>query len=204
MSSVVLKRLLDVIFTVTGLVILLPIVGATAVLVRFHLGKPVLFGQTRTGLGGEPFVLHKFRTMTETRNEAGELLSNKERLTPVGRFLRRTSLDELPGLFNVLKGELSLVGPRPLIPRYLPFYTEREKLRHTVRPGITGWAQIHGRNFLPWDERLALDVWYVENWTLVLDLKILAVTIWKVIKQESVSEDTQVVETFLDEERRER
>jgi lipopolysaccharide/colanic/teichoic acid biosynthesis glycosyltransferase len=146
-------------------------------------------------------MLYKFRTMTDDRDDTGQLLPDKLRLTSLGIFLRNTSLDELPALFNVLKGDMSLVGPRPLLMRYLPYYTDRENLRHSVRPGITGWAQVNGRNYLPWDERLALDVWYVENWTLGLDLKILLTTFMQVLRREGVSADPDAAETDLDWER---
>lgn len=198
------KRGLDLVIAVPACVLLLPVLAILAVLVRVRIGRPVLFRQERPGRDGLPFVLFKFRTMTDARDAAGRLLPDAQRLTPLGRFLRQASLDELPELFNVLRGDLSLVGPRPLLIRYLPWFTERENLRHAVRPGITGWAQIHGRNYLPWDERLALDVWYTENWSLLLDLRILALTVVKVLRREGVAADTSAVETDLDQERRER
>ena len=165
------------------------------------MGAPVFFRQTRPGLQGRPFTLYKFRTMTDERDDAGNLLPDGQRLTKLGRFLRSTSLDELPQLFNVLKGEMSIVGPRPLYMKYLSYYTEHEKKRHAVRPGITGWAQIHGRNHLPWDERLALDVWYAENRTFRLDLEILVKTFWQVIRKEGVAPNTDEVEPDMDQER---
>lgn len=187
---------------IAGLVFIWPLLVLLTCLVWAQLGRPVLFVQQRSGLHGKPLRLYKFRTMTDARSCDGLLLPDAERLTPLGKFLRRTSLDELPELFNVIKGDLSLVGPRPLFVRYLPYFTEREQLRHTVKPGITGWAQINGRNYLSWDERLALDVWYVENWSLWLDFKILMRTVVKVIAREGVSADPDEVETDLDQERR--
>ncbi|MBE0596459.1 MAG: sugar transferase [Desulfuromonadales bacterium] len=195
------KRVVDLLIGVPVLVALLPVLGLIALLVRFWIGAPVIFRQVRPGLNTRAFTLYKFRTMTDTRDPAGELLPDGERLTSLGRFLRVTSLDELPEFFNVVRGDLSLVGPRPLLTRYLPYYTERERLRHAVRPGLTGWAQIHGRNHVPWDERLALDLWYVENWSLGLDLRILLGTVWKVLRREGVAVDTDTAETDLDAER---
>jgi lipopolysaccharide/colanic/teichoic acid biosynthesis glycosyltransferase len=196
------KRAFDLLLVIAGLVFIWPLLVLLTCLVWAQLGRPVLFVQQRSGLHGKPLRLYKFRTMTDARSCDGLLLPDAERLTPLGKFLRRTSLDELPELFNVIKGDLSLVGPRPLFVRYLPYFTEREQLRHTVKPGITGWAQINGRNYLPWDERLALDVWYVENWSLWLDFKILMRTVVKVIAREGVSADPDEVETDLDQERR--
>lgn len=198
-----MSRTLDILIVGTALFFLSPLLIVIAALVRLKMGSPVLFRQTRPGLHGRPFTLYKFRTMTDARDTAGNLLPDGQRLTKTGRFLRSTSLDELPQLFNVLKGEMSIVGPRPLYVKYLSYYTEREKKRHAVRPGITGWAQIHGRNFLPWNDRLALDVWYAENRTLLLDLGILAKTFWQVIHKEGVSPDPDEAEKDLDEERRE-
>ena len=195
------KRVLDLIIILPACVVLLPLTAMIAMLVRLRLGTPVLFRQRRPGKDEKPFTLFKFRTMTDARNERGELLPDGERLTRLGRFLRETSLDELPELFNILRGDLSLVGPRPLLLQYLPYFTVRERLRHAVPPGLTGWAQINGRNYLPWDERLALDVWYVENWSIALDLRILALTVWKVLRREGVAADTDTAETDLDRER---
>jgi lipopolysaccharide/colanic/teichoic acid biosynthesis glycosyltransferase len=196
------KSVLDPIMAVLALLVLSPILIGVALLVRIFLGAPILFRQERPGFHGKPFKLYKFRTMTNARDEGGQLLPDGERLTALGRFLRRYSLDELPELLNVVKGELSLVGPRPLLMKYLPYFTEREKLRFTVKPGITGWAQIHGRNYVPWNQRLALDAWYVENWSLSLDFRILVRTALLVLKKEGVSADPDMVETDLDEERR--
>ncbi len=156
-------------------------------LIRSRLGRPVLFRQERPGRHGRPFMMVKFRTMTDARDERGELLPDSERLTPFGQWLRSTSLDELPELWNVLRGEMSIVGPRPLLMRYLPLYNDRQRRRHEVRPGITGWAQVNGRNAVGWLERFEMDVWYVENRTLLLDLRIIALTLRKVIVREGIS-----------------
>jgi len=199
-----MKRVFDLLMATAGILFLSPVLILLAVLIRINLGAPVLFHQTRPGLNGRPFNLYKFRTMTDERDSSGNLLPDGQRLTQLGRFLRSTSLDELPQLFNVLKGEMSIVGPRPLYMKYLSYYTEHEQKRHTVRPGITGWAQIHGRNHLPWDERLALDAWYAENQTLRLDLEILAKTFWQVLRKEGVAPDSDVVEPDMDQERRNR
>ena len=184
-----------------ALVLLALPLSLLAGLIRSRLGSPVFFRQTRPGLGGAPFELIKFRTMTDERDAGGQLLSDAERLTPLGRFLRVTSLDELPELWNVLRGDMSLVGPRPLLMRYLPYYTDRENKRHLVRPGLTGWAQLHGRNTVSWNERLALDVWYVENRSLLLDLKILLQTVALVLKREGVVIDPGAAMQDLDRER---
>jgi len=179
----------------------LPLMIAVFALVRINIGSPVIFRQKRPGLYCREFTLYKFRTMNDERNADGELLPDAERLTGLGRFLRSTSLDELPELVNVLNGNMSLVGPRPLLVKYLPYYTKREMLRHSMRPGITGWAQINGRNNLAWDERLAMDVWYVENCNPFLDFMILMKTLSKVLRRDGVSADTALIETNLDEER---
>lgn len=199
-----MKRAYDILIAAAGILFLSPVLILLAVLVWIKLGAPVFFQQTRPGLHAQPFTLYKFRTMTYERDESGNLLPDGERLTPLGRFLRSTSLDELPQLYNVLKGEMSIVGPRPLYMKYLSYYTEWEKKRHAVRPGITGWAQIHGRNHLPWDERLAMDVWYAENCTFLLDLKILAKTFWQVLHKEGVAPDPDEAEADMDKERREK
>jgi lipopolysaccharide/colanic/teichoic acid biosynthesis glycosyltransferase len=174
---------------------------AVAAAVRWKMGRPVLFAHPRPGLGERTFVLYKFRTMVEQRGPLGKELPDTARLTPLGRFLRRYSLDELPQLWNVLRGDMSLVGPRPLQLDYLPYFTARERLRHTVRPGITGWAQVCGRNKAPWDERLANDVWYVENRSLWLDLKILAMTAILVLRHRNVVVDPRSIMKNLNEER---
>ncbi len=182
------KRILDLALTLPALLLLAPVMGLIALAVRLRLGAPVLFRQRRPGLHGEPFTLLKFRTMTGARDAAGNLLPDAERLTPLGRFLRATSLDELPELLSVLKGEMSLVGPRPLLMEYLPRYTPEQARRHDVRPGITGWAQVNERNALSWEEKFALDVWYVDHCSLWLDLRILCMTVLQVLKREGISQ----------------
>lgn len=182
-----IKRLFDVLVSATLLLLLAPVLLVTALLVRRWLGAPVLFTQVRPGLYCQPFKMVKFRTMTDARDAAGNLLPDAERLTRFGRFLRSTSLDELPELFNVLKGEMSLVGPRPLLMEYLPLYSETQRRRHEVRPGITGWAQVNGRNAVGWDERFRLDVWYVDHRSQWLDLRILWMTVKKVLVREGIS-----------------
>ena len=181
------KRLLDTSVTALGLVVLSPVLGAVALAVASRLGRPVLFRQIRPGLHGRPFEMVKFRTMTDVRGPDGELLPDADRLTPFGRFLRSSSLDELPELWNVLKGDMSLVGPRPLLMRYLDRYTSEQARRHEVRPGITGLAQVSGRNALSWEDKFALDVWYVDNRSLALDMKILAQTLLRVVRRDGVS-----------------
>jgi sugar transferase EpsL len=183
------KRFADVIISFFGLVLLSPVLLVVALLVRFRLGSPVLFRQLRPGLAGEPFLLVKFRTMTNQRNASGELLPDSERLTKFGRFLRSTSLDELPELWNVLRGNMSLVGPRPLLVEYLPLYSAHQARRHETRPGITGLAQVKGRNTLSWDEKFNLDVWYVENQGFALDSAIIFWTFASVLRRQGVSAD---------------
>ena len=199
-----MKRVFDLLIATAGILLLSPALILLAALVRIKMGTPVFFRQTRPGLHSQLFTLYKFRTMTNDRDDVGNLLTDGQRLTRLGRFLRSTSLDELPQLYNVLKGEMSIVGPRPLYLKYLSYYTDHEKKRHAVKPGITGWAQIHGRNHLPWDERLALDVWYAENWSLRLDLEILVKTFGQVIRKEGVAADSNEVEPDMDQERRDR
>lgn len=182
-----MKRLFDVAVSASLLVVLSPLLILLALLVRAKLGSPVLFRQTRPGKDAEPFRMLKFRTMTDTHGPDGALLSDKERLTPFGRLLRSTSLDELPELWNVLKGDMSLVGPRPLLMEYLPLYSPKQARRHEVRPGITGWAQVNGRNALSWEKKFAYDVWYVDNNSICLDLKIIVRTIVKVTKRSGIS-----------------
>jgi sugar transferase EpsL len=181
------KRLLDVVGASLGLLLLSPVLAVVAWRVRRELGRPVLFSQARPGLHGRIFIVRKFRTMTGARGPDGGLLSDEERLLPFGRFLRSTSLDELPELWNVLVGEMSLVGPRPLLVEYLDRYTPEQARRHEVKPGLTGWAQINGRNDMPWDEKLTLDVWYVDNRSLWLDLRILARTLWVAVTRQGVA-----------------
>ena len=195
------KRPLDLLIALLGLSILSPLFLLLALLVRGKLGSPVLFPQERPGRGEKIFRLCKFRTMTDARDEKGQLLPDGERLTGFGSFLRSTSLDELPELLNILRGDMALIGPRPLLVRYLPWYTEQERLRHAVRPGLTGLAQVSGRNLLGWDRRLALDVAYVRRITFLGDLKIVGKTVWKVFRREDVSVDTDQTERYLDEER---
>ncbi|MFO7569862.1 MAG: sugar transferase [Smithellaceae bacterium] len=177
------KRLFDLFLTVSGMIIALPLIGLIALLVRVRLGSPVIFRQRRPGWKGRPFTLFKFRTMTDTRDESGKLLPDQDRLTRFGLFLRRSSLDELPELLNVIRGEMSLVGPRPLLMRYLELYNDDQMRRHDVRPGVTGWAQINGRNAVTWDEKFAMDLWYVDNVSLWMDIKIIARTFAAVFKK---------------------
>jgi lipopolysaccharide/colanic/teichoic acid biosynthesis glycosyltransferase len=182
------KRALDLILTVPGVIVLAPFLAILALLVRIVHGKPVLFRQMRPGYRGRPFYVYKFRSMSEKRDVNGALLPDEDRLTPLGRFLRATSLDELPELLNVLRGEMSLVGPRPLLMQYLELYSSEQARRHDVLPGITGWAQINGRNILSWEDKFQLDVWYVDNRSVWLDIKILAITLWKVIRREGIDQ----------------
>jgi sugar transferase EpsL len=181
------KRALDIGLSASTLVVLSPLLAVLALLVGITMGRPVLFRQVRPGLAGRAFEMLKFRTMTQERDAQGELLADEQRLTPFGRWLRRTSLDELPELINVLKGEMSLVGPRPLLMEYLPLYSPAQARRHEVSPGITGWAQVNGRNALDWNDKLALDTWYVEHLSLALDLKILCLTCLTVLKSTGIS-----------------
>jgi sugar transferase EpsL len=192
------KRAFDLAIAVPALVILSPILAAIAGLGRFLLGPPVLFRQRRPGLDGRPFTIMKFRTMTDARDATGQLLPDAQRLTRFGSFLRKTSLDELPELYNVVKGEMSLVGPRPLRMEYLDRYTPQQMQRHQVRPGITGWALVNGRNTLSWEEKFGLDVWYVQNRSLLLDCKILLMTIRTIIKREGInSPGSATTEDFM-------
>ena len=181
------KRLLDLTLAASALFMLAPVIVVVAVLVRTRLGSPVLFSQVRPGKNGRPFRMVKFRTMTDARDAAGQLLPDDVRLTRFGRFLRSTSLDELPELWNVLLGHMSLVGPRPLLMQYLPLYSDEQSRRHDVLPGLTGWAQVNGRNRTTWDERFAQDVWYVDNVSLSVDLKVLVLTVLKVVRRDGVS-----------------
>ncbi len=187
-----LKRVFDFVVTLVLLVPAMPLMATIAVLVRFNMGAPVLFRQVRPGFKGRPFVLYKFRTMTDDRDEEGNLLSDEARLKPLGKVLRRYSLDELPQLFNVLKGDLSFVGPRPLLMEYLPLYSAEQVRRHDVRPGITGWAQVNGRNAINWEEKFAYDLWYVDHYSLLLDLKILWLTLVSVLTGAGISSDGHV------------
>ena len=181
-----LKRTFDFLIALVLLVALSPLLALLALAVRWKLGRPVLFAQTRPGLHGAPFAFYKFRTMTDARDAAGDPLPDAARLTPFGELMRKLSLDELPQLVNVLKGDMSLVGPRPLLMEYLPLYSERQAQRHAVRPGITGWAQVNGRNALDWEERFELDLWYVENRSFRLDLRIIAMTVRRMIRPQGI------------------
>ncbi len=191
------KRILDLILASLGLVILSPLILILAVLVRLFLGAPVIFRQERPGYKERSFHLYKFRTMTDSRDSAGRLLPDSTRLTGLGRFLRAWSLDELPELFNILRGEMSLVGPRPLLMEYLPLYSQEQRRRHEVYPGVTGWAQVHGRNALEWPARFALDVWYVDHWSFWLDVKILLMSVWKVLSREGISQPGQATTEYF-------
>ncbi|HTX90265.1 MAG TPA: sugar transferase [Anaerolineales bacterium] len=186
------KRIFDLLVTLLGLIVALPLMAVLALLVWAFLGAPVLFRQQRPGYKGRPFITYKFRTMTNRTGPDGKLLPDAERLTPFGRFLRSTSLDDLPQLYNVLRGEMSLVGPRPLLMQYLARYTPEQMRRHDMVPGMTGWAQIHGRNALDWDEKFRLDVWYVDHWSFRLDIRILFLTIGKVFNREGISQPGHV------------
>ena len=187
-----IKRLFDVIVSAAGLVLLSPLLVLLAVLVRINLGAPIFFRQERPGLHEKIFRLYKFRSMKDAVDRNGNELPDAERLSKFGRLLRASSLDELPELFNVLKGEMSLVGPRPLLVKYLPLYNEEQHRRHDVLPGITGWAQVNGRNAISWEEKFRLDVWYVDHWSPLLDLKILFMTVKKVFIREGISAENQV------------
>ena len=182
------KRLFDIIASAAGLIVISPLLVVLAVLVRLKLGSPILFRQQRPGLGGKAFVIYKFRTMTDQRDALGHLLPDEQRLPAFGRFLRSTSFDELPELLNVLKGDMSIVGPRPLMMKYLERYSPEQARRHEVKPGITGWAQINGRNAISCEDIFKLDVWYVDNWTLWLDVKIILTSVWMVIAREGITQ----------------
>lgn len=186
------KRILDVVLASIGIVVLAPLFMVLAALVWLRMGRPILFVQVRPGLSGTPFRMYKFRTMHEKIGTDGRPLPDEERITPLGRFLRATSLDELPELFNVLRGDMSLVGPRPLLMQYLDRYTPEQRRRHEVKPGITGWAQVNGRNAISWEQKFQYDVWYVDNCSLWLDLKILWLTLIKVLKREGISAEGHV------------
>lgn len=192
MKSLTFKRLIDIIGSTVGLTVGIPIIVFISLIIHLTMGRPILFKQVRPGLYGKPFVLYKFRTMLDLRDQTGKMLPDERRLTSFGRWLRSTSLDELPVLFNVLKGDMSLVGPRPLLMEYLDRYTPEQARRHEVKPGITGWAQINGRNAISWEEKFALDVWYVDNWNFPLDFKIIFLTILKVLKHDGISADGHV------------
>ncbi|MDX1901438.1 MAG: sugar transferase [Gammaproteobacteria bacterium] len=193
-----LKRVFDFIMASLLIVLLAPILLFIYLLVRFSFGSPVLFTQVRPGWREAPFRLYKFRTMRDVRDERGELLSDEKRLTRIGRLLRSLSVDELPSLINILKGEMSFIGPRPLLMAYLPYYSETQKKRHAVRPGLTGWAQVNGRNLLSWDQKFSYDVWYVEHCSFLLDCKIILLTLVKILKREGINAAGQATMTRFD------
>lgn len=182
------KRAFDLLLTIPGVMVISPLLALLAILIRLRLGTPILFRQIRPGYRGRPFTLYKFRTMTDARDAGGRLLLDAERMTGFGRALRSFSLDDLPNAINVLRGEMSVVGPRPLLTEYLDRYTPEQARRHEVLPGITGWAQVNGRNDLSWEDKFRLDVWYVDHWSLRLDVRILALTAWKVLRREGISQ----------------
>jgi sugar transferase EpsL len=181
------KRLFDLILVVPGLIVISPLLALIALLVRIGMGTPVIFRQMRPGIRGEPFPVYKFRTMREVYDSEGKLLPDDQRITGLGRFLRSFSLDELLEVFNVLRGEMSLVGPRPLLMKYLDLYTPEQAGRHQVLPGMTGWAQVNGRNAITWEDKFRHDVWYVDHWSVRLDVKILFLTLWVVLRREGIS-----------------
>ena len=183
-----MKSIFDYLIGIIAVFFAAPILIILCVLLKISMGFPIIFIQQRPGINGIPFNFFKFRTMTNETDEKGKLLPDRDRLTPIGRFLRNTSLDEVPSLFNVLKGDMSFVGPRPLLMEYLPLYSNEQMRRHDVKPGITGWAQINGRNSISWEEKFKLDVWYVDNQSLFLDIKIIFITIAKVLKQEGINQ----------------
>ena len=187
-----MKRLFDILLSLTLIVIFLPVYIVVSILIIFKMGSPILFRQQRPGYKEKIFGIYKFRTMTNEKDKNGELLPDYKRLVGIGKFIRSTSLDELPQLLNVLKGEMSFVGPRPLLIEYLPLYNEKQKRRHLVKPGITGWAQVNGRNAISWEQKFEYDVWYVDNHSFLLDIKILWMTFLKVVKRSDISSDTAV------------
>ena len=187
MRNQFLKRLIDIIGSLIGLALISPLIAIISIIIYFTMGRPILFKQVRPGLREKPFVIYKFRTMLDLRDEKGNLLPDEKRLTPLGRFIRTFSIDELPEFINVLKGDMSLVGPRPLRIEYLDRYTPEQARRHNVKPGITGWAQVNGRNAISWEEKFKLDAWYLDNWNILLDLKIIFLTILQVLKRKGIS-----------------
>lgn len=195
-----MKRIVDLSIALPLVIVAAPLMLVISLIIRWKLGTPILFKQQRPGLNGKPFQLYKFRSMTNENDQKFQLLPDQQRITPFGMFLRKYSLDELPQLFNVIKGEVSLVGPRPLLMEYLPLYSERQAKRHLVKPGITGWAQVNGRNAITWEEKFELDVWYVENRSFFLDMRILLLTLLKVISTENVSLDEIDFEGSADKE----
>ncbi len=199
-----IKRFFDMFSSLIALIILSPLMIVTAILVRIKLGSPVFFKQERPGLNEKIFTLYKFRTMTDERDENGEFLPDEVRLTKFGMFLRSTSIDELPELFNILKGDMSVIGPRPLLVEYLPRYNEHQKRRHEVRPGLSGWAQVNGRNTVGWEDKFNMDVEYVDNYSLKMDIKILFMTIVNVLKHDGISSETSAtMEVFMGNEEKE-
>ncbi|WP_052470794.1 sugar transferase [Vibrio owensii] len=198
-----MKRIFDVILSIVLLIFLLPVYSVIYILVRYKLGNPAIFSQSRPGLGEKVFIMYKFRSMTDYKDKSGQLLPDSERITKFGSFLRKSSLDELPSLWNILIGDMSFVGPRPLLVEYLDYYTDKEKRRHTVRPGLTGLAQVSGRNNLGWDDRLEIDIEYIDNPSFILDMKIILLTFYKVIKKEDVIAVPSSKFGKLSEERRE-
>ena len=192
-----IKRLFDITASVIGLLLLMPVIALVALQIRRKLGSPVLFRQVRPGKNGLPFEMIKFRTMRDAVDDEGNLLPDSERMTAFGHFLRATSLDELPELWNVLKGDMSLVGPRPLLMEYLPWYSAEQYRRHEVRPGVTGWAQVNGRNAISWEDKFRLDVWYVDNYSFFLDLKILFLTVKKVLVRDGISAEGHVTTEYF-------
>ena len=193
-----IKRILDIILSLLAIIILSPLLAVTAVLVKTKLGSPVLFKQERPGKDEKIFTLMKFRTMTDERDENGELLPDEVRLTKFGKFLRSTSIDELPELFNILKGDMSVIGPRPLLVEYIPKYNEHQHRRHEVRPGLSGWAQVNGRNTVSWEDKFDMDVHYVDNYSFAMDVKILFMTVLNVLKKEGISSETSAtMEVFM-------
>ena len=188
-QKIKMKRIFDLVLSIPAFFLLFPLMLIIAVLVRFKIGLPVLFRQVRPGLNGRPFTIYKFRTMTDALDLDGNLLPDADRLTSLGRFLRKTSIDELPELFNVIKGDMSIVGPRPLLMQYLDRYTPEQAGRHEMKPGLTGWAQVNGRNAISWEDKFKFDMWYVDNWSLKLDLKIIGITIKEVLKRKGISSE---------------
>ena len=194
----IIKRIFDLLFSIIVLLLLSPVILIIAILVKINLGSPILFTQERIGKDNKKFKMYKFRTMKDAIGKDGKQLPDSERLTKFGKILRSTSLDELPELINIVKGEMSLIGPRPLLVEYLPLYNEEQIKRHNVLPGLTGWAQINGRNAISWTEKFKLDVWYVENWSLGLDVKIFFLTVYKVFKREGISGEGQATVAYFD------
>ncbi len=195
--QLIIKRIIDIVFSILGIIILSPLMIIVAILVRTNLGSPIFFKQERVGKNGKVFTMIKFRSMTNDTDKFGILLNPEERLNKFGKILRSTSIDELPELINVLRGDMSLVGPRPLLTQYRPYYSKEQFRRHEVTPGITGWAQINGRNSITWEEKFKLDVWYVDNMSLLLDLKILLITILKIVRRSDINnKDGEIVEFF--------